>query len=336
MRKFWFANSMLAIAALGCSSTNGPGASNGYVSKGGGPGTPGSVIAEAPSGWTDKFVASMKEYSPDMFSGNKPNPVAAAAPSSDVPFDPKKPTPELHVSLAQYAHRSGQIPQARQHYQKALAMDPKNLDALLGAARLEDREGRLDVAQMLYQRAAKAHPQSATAQNDLALCYARRGDLPTAARMLDQAVRLEPRKALYRNNSAKVLVEMNQVKPAMDHLMAVHTPAVANYNMAVLLNDRGRGAEAVPFLSQAISVDPAMQPAHEMLAQLTAPMTPRYEHSIVAQQQPTMPAPAAYGGESILPTPEAVAAMPNAPWIAPAGATQPVDSAPMLLPPINQ
>ncbi|WP_428304226.1 tetratricopeptide repeat protein [Lacipirellula sp.] len=334
MRKFWFANCMLAVAALGCSSTNGPGVSGGYVSKGGPPGAPGAVIAEA--GWTDKFVASMKEYSPSMFGDSKPNAVAPAAPSSDVPFDPKKATPELHVSLAHFAHRAGQIPQARQHYQKALAMDPKNLDALLGAARLEDREGRLDVAQMLYERAAKAHPQSATAQNDLALCYARRGDLPTAARVLDQAVRLEPRKALYRNNSAKVLVEMNQVKPAMDHLMAVHTPAVANYNMAVLLNDRGRSAEAMPFLSQAISLDPAMQPAHEMLAQLTAPVTPQYEHSIVAQQQPAMPAPAAYGEESILPTPEAVAAMPNTPWIAPAAATQSVDSAPMLLPPVNQ
>lgn len=213
-------------------------------------------------------------------------------------------------------------------------MDPKHLDALLGAARLEDREGRLDVAQMLYERAAKAHPQSATSQNDLALCYARRGDLPTAARVLDQAVRLEPRKALYRNNSAKVLVEMNQVKPAMDHLMAVHTPAVANYNMAVMLNDRGRSAEAVPFLSQAILLDPSMQPAHEMLAQLTAPMTPQYEHSIIAQQQPT--APVADSTESILPTPEAVAAMPNSQWIAPAAASQPAESAPMLLPPINQ
>ncbi len=332
MRKIWFAHCMLAAAAVGCTSTKQPGATGGFSSTGGAPGAPGAVVAAEPNGWTEKFVSSMKEYSPDLF-GDKKQLKAAPAPSNEAPFDPKSATPELHVALAQMSHRSGQIPQARQHYQKALAMDPKHLDALLGAARMEDREGRLDVAQMLYQRAAKAHPKSATAQNDLALCYARRGDLPAAAEILNQAIRIEPRKALYHNNAAKVLVEMNQVKPAMDHLAAVHTPAVANYNMAVLLNDRGRGVEALPFLSQAISLDPTMQPAHEMLAQLTAPVTPQGEHSIVAQQ-PSIAAPA-YANDSILPTPEAVANVPSEPWIAPAAATQSSGSAPVLLPPVN-
>lgn len=334
MRKIWFANSILAVAALGCTSTKGPESLGGFTATGGAPGASGAVVSAEPTGWTEKFVASMKEYSPDMFGEKKPL-QAAPAPSIEAPFDPKNATPELHVALAQMSHRSGQVDQARQHYQKALSMDPQHLDALLGAARMEDREGRLDVAQMLYQRAAKAHPKNATAQNDLALCYARRGDLPTAARILDQAIRIEPRKALYRNNAAKVLVEMNQVKPAMDHLAAVHTPAVANYNMAVLLNERGRGEEAVPFLAQAISLDPTMQPAHEMLAQLTAPAPPVGERSIVAQHQPNVPPAMAFANDSILPTPEAVATMPSEPWIAPASATQPSSSAPVLLPPVN-
>jgi tetratricopeptide (TPR) repeat protein len=333
MRKIWFANCMIAVVALGCTSTKSPNSTGGLASTGGAPGAPGAVVTAEPTGWTDKFIASVKGYTPDVFGSKKPL-KAAPVTSTEAPFDPKSATPELHVALAQVAHRSGQVDQARQHYQRALTMDPKHLDALLGAARMEDREGRLDVAQMLYQRAASAHPKSATAQNDLALCYARRGDLPTAARILDQAVRIEPRKALYRNNAAKVLVEMNQVKPAMDHLVAVHTPAVANYNMAVLLNERGRGDEAVPFLGQAISLDPTMQPAREMLAQLAAPVMPQGERSILAQQ-PTI-AGQAYANDSILPTPEAVATVPNEPWIAPASATQASSgSAPVLLPPVN-
>jgi len=332
MRKIWFANCMVAVAALGCTSTKSPSSMGGLTSTGGAPGAPGAVVTAEPIGWTDKFVASVKDYTPDVFGSKKPLKAAPVA-STEATFDPKAATPELHVALAQVAHRSGQIDQARQHYQRALTMDPKHLDALLGAARMEDREGRLDVAQMLYQRAVNAHPKSATAQNDLALCFARRGDLSTAAKILDQAVRIEPRKALYRNNAAKVLVEMNQVKPAMDHLVAVHTPAVANYNMAVLLNERGRGNEAAPFLGQAISLDPTMQPAHEMLAQLTSPAMPQGERSILAQQ-PTA-AGQAYANDSILPTPEAVANVPSEPWIAPASAQQPSDSAPMLLPPVN-
>jgi tetratricopeptide (TPR) repeat protein len=332
MRKFWFANCLLA-ASVGCTSTSGPASTGGFTSTGGAPGAPGAVVAPAPTGWTGKFVASMKEQSEKAF-GSPKRQVAPPAAATSAPFDPKEATPELHVALAQMAHRSGQIDQARQHYQKALAMDPKNLDALLGAARLEDREGRLDVAQMLYQRAAKTHPKSATAQNDLALCYARRGDLPTAARILDQAIRIEPRKALYRNNVAKILVEMNQIKPAMDHLAAVHTPAVANYNMAVLLSERGREQESTPFLQQALSLDPTMQPAREMLVQLTTPQ-PGMERSIVASQ----PGPAGYPtymADAILPTPEVVAAAPTESWVVPTSVAPAATPMPVLLPPVNQ
>ena len=333
MRKLWFANCLLA-AAVGCTSTKSANTMGGFTSTGGGPGTPGSVITQEPAGWSEKFAASMKSTSEKVF-GAKKTPVAPNAEPTDEPFEPGKATPELYVALAQMCHRNGQVEEARKHYQKALSIDPKHLDALLGAGRMEDREGRLDVAQMLYQRAAKAHPKSATAQNDLALCYARRGDLPTAARILDEAIRIEPRKALYRNNAAKVLVEMNYVKPAMDHLAAVHTPAVANYNMAVLLSERGRSAEAVPFLGQALALDPTMQPAHDMLLQLTAPPTMRQEHSIVAHQQPVTPQSVAYADPSILPTPEAVAAAPNEPWLAPASSSPEPMSTPTLLPPVN-
>jgi hypothetical protein len=103
--------------------------------------------------------------------------------------------------------------------------------------------------------------------------------------------------------------------------------------MAVLLNDRGRGEEAVPFLWQAISLDETMQPAHEMLAQLMTPAVPERERSIIAQQPSAAPA-TTYANDSILPTPEAVATVPNEPWIAPASAAQP-SSRPVLLPPVN-
>ena len=69
----------------------------------------------------------------------------------------------------------------------------------------------------------------------------------------------------------------------------------------------GRRAEAARSFSRALALDPTMQPAHDMLAQLTAPATPQGERSIVARQ-PANPAPAmAVANDSILPTPEAVA-----------------------------
>lgn len=288
-------------------------------------------VAAAPRGaaqasWTDKITAPFTALGEAV----KP-PKAPKVDPTDVPFDPEKATPELYVRLAQMSHRGGDVVQARQLYQKALAKDPQNLEALLGAARMEDREGRLDVAHMLYKRAADAHPRNTTALNDLALCAARRGDLPAAHASLDKAVGLAPGKPLYRNNIAKVLVEMNQLDVATRHLAAVHPPAVANYNMAVLLNDRGRAAESAGFLRAALAIDPQMQPAHAMLAQLTAPPAPA---QAVAQSPPASGV--AETNDSILPTPESVAAAPSQPT---AGAAVPAPTsatpAPVLLPPVN-
>jgi Flp pilus assembly protein TadD len=178
------------------------------------------------------------------------------------------PTPDLMVSMAEMAHHGGNVDHARQLYQKAIAQEPKHLNALLGAARMEDREGRLEVAVMLYQRAAAAHPKNPTVLNDLGLCLARQGKLPAAERVLVQAVQLEPSKALYRNNLAKVEVELNRIDAACQHLAAVYPTPVVNYNIGVLLYERGRVAEAQRFLLTAAGMDPGLGAAQALLAEI--------------------------------------------------------------------
>ena len=203
----------------------------------------------------------------------QPNPAAAqAAQQKNDPislgFAAGPATPELYLSMAEMSDRGGNAEHARSMYQRALSMQPNNLDALLGLARLEDREGRLDVALRIYQQAVAAHPQNAKALNDLALCHARNGQIPPALQLLDQAVKLQPDKPLYRNNIAKVLIEVNRVDEAVSHLSAVHPPAVAQYNMGVLLEQRGRTNEAIRFLTAATHIDPQLQEASKLLAEL--------------------------------------------------------------------
>jgi tetratricopeptide (TPR) repeat protein len=313
---------------------------------------PTGFAAPAPkTSWTEKVKTPFKKSWASiekMMPSSKPKPAIV-----EEPFDPSKATPELYVGLAQMSHRGGNVPQARELYQKALAKNPNCLDALLGAARMEDREGRFDVALMLYQRAAAAHPRSATALNDLALCHARRGELTAARQILEQAVRLDPQKALYRNNVAKVLIEMNDQQSAMNHLAAVHPPAAAHYNMAALLAERGRQAEAGHYLSEALAIDPQMEPARTLLAQQSGATS-------VASAAPAATAAASQGlatqpphaAESVLPTPESVATIPWSPSTAgepirypTTDATSPMGGAPAapagapqlpaLLPPVN-
>jgi Tfp pilus assembly protein PilF len=231
--------------------------------------------------WTDKLLAPFGGGTPTAAEVHRDAMEAAqAAEARRQQFDPialnrnaGPPTPALFVSLADIQARSGNFVQARQLYQKALAAEPNNLEALLCAARMEDREGNLEVAAMLYQRAAAAYPNNPTVLNDLGLCLARQNRLPEADRALQRAVQLEPAKALYRNNMAKIQVELNQIDAAVQHLAAVYPPPVVNYNMGVLLHQRGRSTEAESFLATAVRLDPNLQPAHVLLAEIR-PSTP--------------------------------------------------------------
>jgi tetratricopeptide (TPR) repeat protein len=262
----------LIVAVSGCTMPGIPGISNrsAQQSKQAAQMAKRSSAAKAPgSSWTERFTA--------LLPGSKQSASAQAKTASppdrrndpislDYPSGP--PTSELFLSMAQLSDRSGKTEHARSMYRQALSIEPNKLDAMLGLARLEDREGRLDEALKIYQQAAAAHPQNAKVLNDLGLCYARSGQFTDSARVLDQAVRLQPKKALYRNNIAKVLTQVDRVDEAVAHLSAVHPPAVAQYNMGVLLRQRGKTVEAIHFLTAASHIDPQLRPAHAMLADL--------------------------------------------------------------------
>jgi tetratricopeptide (TPR) repeat protein len=243
--------------------------------------------------WTDKMTAPLKSLAPKK----KPQPVVNAAnPQVDpisLGFESGPATPALYVSMAQMSDQGGNAANARSLYQKALAIDSKNLDALLSLARLEDREGNLQLALQLYQQAVTFHPEDARALNDLALCHARCGQMQESLQLLTKAVQMRPEKPLYRNNIAKVLLELNQFEPAMAHLCAVNEPAVASYNMAALLHERGRTDEAIPFLQNAVALKPDMPQANSMLATLTgaAPANQAMASGLALQSPLTVSAP---------------------------------------------
>jgi tetratricopeptide (TPR) repeat protein len=241
------------------------------------------------------------------------------------------PTPELYLSMAEMSDRGGNAEHARSMYQRALSMEPNHLDALLGLARLEDREGRMDVALKTYQQAVALHPQNAKALNDLALCYARNGQLPASLKLLDQAVKLQPDKALYRNNIAKVLVEVNRVDEAKSHLSAVHPPAIAHYNMGVLLQQRGRTQEAIRYLTAAVHIDPQLQAARKLLVELQG------DAPLLASNDGVLPTPLAQSNFLAGTVPAGgLAAQRTQPQSFPAETAQvPLGHSPMSLPPVR-
>jgi len=167
-----------------------------------------------------------------------------------------KPSPRLYVAMARLAEDAQQPENAEQYYQKALQLDPKYLDALLGLGRLKDRQGNMEDALNYYSKAVKAHPDSAPAWNHLGLCYARLGRSRDAINAFEKAVNLAPREPRYRHNLATVLVQIGDLSGAMRHLSAVHDEATACYNLGYLLAKKGDNVAALRYFNRALAIRP--------------------------------------------------------------------------------
>jgi Tfp pilus assembly protein PilF len=323
VRKNWFRICAAAGLTAGLAATMAPG--SGGIARAQNLSALAQPQAAPKPSWTQRMLSPFGLGTPTAADAQRDAIAAAkAAEARRQSFDPLslsngiEPNTKLFISMAEMSCSGGNPAQARAFYQKALSMEPKNLDALLGAARMEDREGKMDVAVMLYQRAAAAYPNNATVLNDLGLCLARQGELAGAERALARAVQLEPAKALYRNNIAKVQIELNRMETAMAHLGAVYPAPVVNYNMGVLLYQRGRTAESEQFLTAAVAADPQMEPARALLAQMR-PATPVYHTARAAQSAKALATPAA--------APQMI--------VTPAPAMPPAESLPTMLPPVN-
>jgi tetratricopeptide (TPR) repeat protein len=211
---------------------------------------------------------------------------AKPAPDSADPLRLDQPTrkvgPEVHVGAAQLMENQGKFAEAEAHYQKALAASPNDVNALVGLARMHDRQGHPQKAVETYLRAYEAHPQSSLVLNDLGLCYARQRQFDPAIKALSRAAEFSPENPKYRNNLATVLVETGRIQEAVQTMSVGSSAAVAHYNVGYLLYQKGQAAEATRHFQQALAIDPALMPAHQMLAQLSG----SYGAQPLAQQAP--------------------------------------------------
>ncbi len=183
--------------------------------------------------------------------------VAAAEPA----FNPKTDGGSVFVGLAKLQESQGNVAAAAEAYERALQADSSSLEALMGYARLQDRQGNFPRATQLYQTAVRLHPNDAPALNDLGLCLSRQGKKVEAQAALAQAVNLKSDRTLYRNNLAKLLVDVGQPQLALDHLLAVHAPPVAHYNLGYLLQQKNEIGLARQAFARALELDPNLADA---------------------------------------------------------------------------
>jgi Tfp pilus assembly protein PilF len=182
---------------------------------------------------------------------------------------PKKIGPEVYVGAARLLENQGNFAEAEGKYRDALRASPSDLSALVGLARLFDRQGEPQKAIEAYQKAITAHPTEGLIYNDLGLCYRRQRQLDKSLVAFRKAIELQSDNAKYRNNLAAALVDAGRIDEAYQELTALNSPAVAHFNLAYLLQQHQRHADAVRHLQEAVRLDPGLAPANEMLGQLS-------------------------------------------------------------------
>jgi Tfp pilus assembly protein PilF len=207
-------------------------------------------------------------------ASSPPEPVVRAGTPSGGPVTTEAPQitadTRWHVEIAmgQMLESSGNLGEAQAHYEQALKLNPKCLDAMLALGRVYTRAGRPDAALKMYDRAEKAHRKNPSVYNDKGLCLAEQHDWPGALAALRQATKLDPASSKYHNNLGTVLAASGQYDAAWSEFREAVGPAVAHYNVAVLLASADRIAEAQDHLERAMAAMPHLAQAESLLAQL--------------------------------------------------------------------
>jgi putative PEP-CTERM system TPR-repeat lipoprotein len=150
---------------------------------------------------------------------------------------------------------------AQSEYARALALQPAQVDALLGQARLALTDRRTDEARSLLITATEAHPDAATAWEVLAEVDFARGDYVTAERSLVKAVIAARNDWMPRFKRALARLELGKIDAAIADIDAVAEEAPGfpglSFARGSLLLRQGELAEGLAALDAYLKYDPS-------------------------------------------------------------------------------
>lgn len=117
-------------------------------------------------------------------------------------------------NLGTVLDRQGRTDEARERYERALAIDPFHSRALNNLGVLLDRSGQSDRAIATLQRSVQADPENAEAYSNLGSAFIGARRLPEALRALDTAVALDPDAPDAHNNRGIALAQSGRLPEA--------------------------------------------------------------------------------------------------------------------------
>jgi predicted O-linked N-acetylglucosamine transferase (SPINDLY family) len=132
------------------------------------------------------------------------------------------------------------------------------------------QQGRLDQAVDAYQRVLAAQPRNIDALNLLGQCHFHRGAYPEALKLLNKCLKLKPDFVLAHRNVADVHIRQGDLKAALAALRRVIAldpgQAEVHGNLGFVQHSLGRDDEALTHYRQALAIDPRLARVHRDLA----------------------------------------------------------------------
>jgi len=201
----------------------------------------------------------------------------------EAPGAPKNPA-RLKLTYGQLMEENGQYVEARKNYSAVVELQPKNIEAILGLARLDQISGDMEQAEQGFRRALKLDPNSAVAQYNLGQFYSSQKRWKEASEYLTKAMLAEPDQSEYRYALAVALVHTGDVDSALPHFIRTIGDAEAHYNVGLILQENGNWSEAERQFALAVVKKPEFPAAQNWLAHL------RQQHPSTARPADAVPA----------------------------------------------
>jgi len=202
-------------------------------------------------------------------------PAAPTSPSKQAaPSQP--PTFEVHAAGKEAVRfftdgvryqRAGRFAQAIEEYEKAIATDPSNLEALNNLGVLLKETGRLDQAADAFQRALALDPKYEKALNNLGVVRYLKGQYEEAIGLFRRAIIINPENVESYTNLGIIYLlaeRLDEARVAFERALQLDPKhAETHYNLALLYERRGIWPRALNHYQRFLELS---QPKHASLA----------------------------------------------------------------------
>lgn len=157
--------------------------------------------------------------------------------------------------------KQGKIEEAIGALQKAVEVNPKDVDVRLNLAYAYDRQGRVDDAILQYQKAIELNPRDSVARNNLGVLYNKTGHYDEAIRELEKSLEIDPKSATgpknletAKKNQSVIQERERKIAEAVKNAGAHPENPQAHYSLARLYAFYGKKDQAIASLEKALKL----------------------------------------------------------------------------------